>query len=229
MGKDRPIIMAHCNTCGHETKHQVLGEEEKRGTDKFVLVTSSQPSGIEDSEAHDWAEVYEMLKCCGCDSVIFRIRRQGYDCPEGSAEYFPPAISRQMPRWRRQLMFKTNIHVYGLLCEVYSALHSGNCRLAMMGARALIDMVLVEKVGDSGPFSKKLRQFEELGYVSKTEREYLTSALEAGHAASHRGHWSSATDVNKVMDIIENMLQSVYVLEDAARELRDSTPPRENS
>ena len=40
------------------------------------------------------------------------------------------------------------------LDEVYAALHAGSYCLAMMGARALIDVALVSKVGDQGTFAK---------------------------------------------------------------------------
>jgi hypothetical protein len=54
----------------------------------------------------------------------------------------------------------------------------------------------------------------------------LEAALDAGNAAAHRGHAAKPEEVEIVMDIVENMLHSVYVLHDAAQKLKKSTPLR---
>lgn len=96
----------------------------------------------------------------------------------------------------------------------------------MMGARALLDMVIVEKVGDVGTFAEKLRKLESEEYISGKNRRVLEAALDVGSAAAHRGHAAKKSQVDAVMDIVENLLQAVYVLPDLAEELKKSTPPR---
>jgi hypothetical protein len=96
----------------------------------------------------------------------------------------------------------------------------------MMGARALVDMVIVEKVGDLGSFAEKLKKLESEEYISATNRVVLEAALDVGSAAAHRGHAPRTSQIDAVMDIIENLLQAVYVLPDMAEELKNSTPPR---
>jgi CO dehydrogenase/acetyl-CoA synthase gamma subunit (corrinoid Fe-S protein) len=113
-----------------------------------------------------------------------------------------------------------------LLAEVYRALDANSHGLPIMGARTLVDMVMVEKVGDVGGFAQKLKSLEKAGYVSSKNREVLEAALDAGSAASHRGYAAKTDEVNAVMDIVENLLQAVYVLHEAARKLKKATPPR---
>jgi hypothetical protein len=96
----------------------------------------------------------------------------------------------------------------------------------MMGARALLDMVIVEKVGDVGTFADKLKKLESEKYISGKNREVLAAALDIGSAAAHRGHAAKNSQIDAVMDIVENLLQAVYVLPDMAAELKRSTPPR---
>jgi hypothetical protein len=96
----------------------------------------------------------------------------------------------------------------------------------MMGARTLVDMVMVEKVGDVGGFAEKLKQLENAGFVSSRNRQVLEAALDAGSAVAHRGYSAGPREVDIVMDIVENLLQTVYVLHDAARKLTRSIPPR---
>ncbi len=111
--------------------------------------------------------------------------------------------------------------------EVYKALQANSNRLAIMGTRTLIDMVIRHKVGDRGPFTEGLKELYKQGFVSSQNVQFLTAAFDAGSAAAHRGYVGQAEEVNAVMDIVENLLQSVYVLEDLAEQLKRSTPPRQ--
>jgi len=137
-------------------------------------------------------------------------------------DYYPPITSRPLPKaWLSHLPDEMG----DLLLEVYIALSSDCRRLALMGARTLVDLYMTEKLGDIGGFAQKLGQLEAQGFVSKVNREYLEAALEIGHAAAHRGHEPKAAEVEHVMDIVENLLQN-YVLEHSAATLRATTPSR---
>jgi len=78
-----------------------------------------------------------------------------------------------------------------------------------MGARTLVDMAILDKVGDVGTFKQKLEALEADGFVSKRNREVLDAALDAGNATAHRGHRFDPESVNQVMDIVENLLQAI--------------------
>ncbi len=58
----------------------------------------------------------------------------------------------------------------------------------MMGARTLLDMLMIQKVGDVGTFRKKLEELEKAGFVTRTNVNVLDTALDAGSATAHRGH-----------------------------------------
>ncbi len=201
----------HCNMCGQKTKHRLLKVATDRGREE-------QESAGEVS----WETTNEMLECCGCANVVLRRTDWFSEDPDLKVRYFPPAASRTPPRWDYKL--PTSLQL--LLDEVYRSLDADNVRLPMMGARALIDMVATEKVGDVGSFGQKLKKLENDGFVSPKNREVLEAALDVGSAAAHRGHAVSASQANDVMDIVENLLQAVYVFSDVARKLKQTTPPR---
>jgi hypothetical protein len=113
-----------------------------------------------------------------------------------------------------------------MIHEIYRSLDANNLRLPMMGARTLIDMLMVDKVGDVGTFDEKLKKLEGLGVISSRNREVLAAALDVGNAAAHRGHAPKTEEVNAVMDIVENLLHAVYVLPKMAEDLKKNTPPR---
>ena len=95
-----------------------------------------------------------------------------------------------------------------------------------MGARTLVDMLMLDKIGDVGSFQHKLEQLEKRGLVGRQNRNFLAVALDAGNAAAHRGYQPKKEQLNHAMDIVENLLQAVYVLEGAAEELKKSMPQR---
>ena len=168
--------------------------------------------------------IYDFLQCCGCDCITMR---RTTHCPElmqdqTDTEYFPPAASRRRPNWDTQLPSP----IFKLLREVYLALHSDSRRLAIMGARTLVDIAILDKVGDVGTFEQKLKALEVQGFIGKRNREVLAAALGAGNAATHRGHDYKTQQVNQVMDIVENLFQAIYVLEKTAEDLKKVTPPR---
>lgn len=111
------------------------------------------------------------------------------------------------------------------MTEIYSAIGSNNNRLALMGARSLIDHFLSLKVNSQESFSKRMEKAVEFGFIGKRQSNIILPALEAGHAAVHRGHLPSGEDLEIVLDIVESLIQWI-TLEDRALELDARTPRR---
>ena len=198
----------HCNDCRNKTQHRVL---------KTVKRTS------EPDPDYWWQFTYDMMQCCGCSSVTLREGYVGEDDPdEQDIRYFPPRISRHPPIWRHSLPHK----IKKVLNEIYRSLDADNTVLPMTGARTILDIVIVEKVGDVGTFNEKLARLKDQGLLTGSQVQILDAALDAGHAAAHRGHEPEYYEIKLVMDIIENLLQTLYVLPKNAETLRNITPAR---
>jgi hypothetical protein len=207
----RAVTKAPCRHCVRETKHLVIGTRK-----------TSDRADVDGVGPISWEDKYEMLECAGCETVSLRQTHWSSEDPELEVVHYPPAVSRPIPRWR----YKAPYSISDLIGEVYAALHNDSRSLALMGARTILDLILVDKVGDVGRFSAKLKKLEEQGFVARQSRTILEAALDAGSAAAHRGYKPTPRQLNQVMDIVENVLQSVYVLEKAAEALRKTTPPR---
>lgn len=178
---------------------------------------------------------YEMLKCCGCGSIKLRHREwcsENYD-ENGNivprTQYYPPAVFRPHPRWFIDLILEVSIddgNLHDLLTEIYVALRNDQRALAAMGIRALLENVMVEKVGDHGSFFANLKAFETDGYVSRIQRERLETILEAGHAAMHRLYKPSKADLITLVDIAESIVESIYIHHSKVERLKKGIPPR---
>lgn len=205
-----PQLKIFCNQCSHTTNHIEIAMRKARGNDDH----ESHPSS--------WVTTSQMLECCGCESVSLRIGywHSDYDARDED-EFYPPRISRRPPSWQWRLPDEWRF----LLTEVYQALHADSKRLAMMGARAIIDIYMNDAVGDLGNFAKKLEALVNKRHITESDKVILSAALEAGHAAAHRGHLPKPSEIAHVMDIIENLLQR-HALKYSAAELSQGTPSR---
>lgn len=216
MTKKRPlkkiIERVHCNGCHQATRHLVVGQRTQDGFDPF----EDDPSiGV------SWSHRYTLLECQGCEAVVLRRIIWFSEWDEAQETFFPPRISRIMPLWKDRL----DKAQQSLLQEIYAALHADSPTLATMGARALVDMVMNDEVGDIGGFAAKMKEMKTSGVISQRNADTLEAALDAGHAAAHRGHRPHLDQVEQVMDIVENLLHTT-ILKNAASILKASTPKR---
>ncbi len=215
MSEPPKIVRAHCNECGHETRHDVVMERVHRESELI-----DPYSGI----AVHWATTHTMLECRGCEEVIFRRVEwcsEADPMDSGEVTYFPPRVSRRRPGWFEKLPSEYS----SLFSEIYSALHADSRSLAMMGLRTLIDVFMSRKLQDSPRFEEGLKQLVAQNYITTRSLEVIKAAVEAGHAAAHRAHKPSPDQLEAVMDIVENLIQHDLLTESAAS-LRKSIPPR---
>jgi hypothetical protein len=198
------------------TKHGIRASHSKSSLDE-----------IEDGPTFEEKETVEILECLGCEHLVVRRTYTHEAHTEAITEFYPPPISRPMPRWSRIIGIGVPGIIRDVLKEVYKALQADSPILATMGARTILDLVMVEKVGDKGSFEQKLEALERNGFVGKKNQEFLAAALDAGNAAAHRGFSPAPSELEYVMDIVENLIEVAYVLERRADKIRRATPPRQ--
>jgi Domain of unknown function (DUF4145) len=202
---------APCTHCGGKWTRQVV-----QG-----LVTRSE--GHTDW-GDPWSEKSYLLECAGCGNASFmRVAWEwGMNPGDETVVVFPQPPGRKKPDWIARL----EPQFTNLMAEIYESLAAKGRALPVMGARTIMDLVIQKAVGDQGNFPKGLEALVADGLLSKHDRGILETAIEAGHAAAHRGHIPSEEDVDKVIDIVEHLLNSLFVLKGAAKGLKKTTPKR---
>jgi hypothetical protein len=74
-------------------------------------------------------------------------------------------------RLRRSSLARRSAGSLGdLFLEIYQAVCGGQLRLAVIGVRALIEQVMIHKVGDNGSFVKNLDAFQKIHFPSSARR-----------------------------------------------------------
>ncbi len=208
-------FLSHCNSCGGETQHEAKGTASRRRSDETGF------------NAVSWGTTWKLLQCCGCEEASMKMiswcsEDHPMDAPD--ERYFPPRVSRKPPTW---LTEDPELDDYiGLFQEIYTALHADSRRLAIMGARAVLDLAASRMLGaDPGSFSAGMQKLVDDKRLTEDERKLIDAAFDAGSAAMHRSHQPSVDEVNTVIDILERMVHA-EVLAKKVKSLEDATPKR---
>jgi hypothetical protein len=216
------IIKAHCNKCRGTTNSWVRAEHTVNGSDGPI----------------SWSNSYEVLQCCGCDTLSVRheywfsewdeVDHDEYGKlvmrPSIKETYYPAPTVRTKPTWSDNIGDEV---LRDVLDELYSALTVGLNVLASVGARTLLDRAGYLLIGDpKGGFEGKLSALVTGDFISSQEKETLDAVADAGNASAHRGYTPKSERLGHIVDIIENFLHRAFVLTPAAEDIRKSTPPR---
>jgi len=219
-------VRSYCNRCQGETNQDVLHSE---------TIEWEDPSDDENYAPLKGRDIYQMLKCCGCDSISFRninwiagrCDEKGRDVPE--FDFYPPAIYRRAPKWLNDLnniLDEEQEFIYDLIREIYSCLHHDSRRLATMGIRALLEHIMIKKAGDQGSFAKNIDAIGSQGLISLNQEDILKIVLEAGHATIHRSYSPITEDLHTCMDIAESIVEAIYIHPSKAEILKNRIPGR---
>ena len=222
---------APCSSCICRTTHNILYE------------ISQDDDGSRETCA--------MLQCAGCHTIS--MGRFTRDFADGSvdAKYYPSPVSRKKPSWLRLFemaekdapkeaplselpwlqpfafgMAEKHAPLSELLNEIYQTVDGGQHRLAVMGIRALLEQVMIAKVGDLKSFKEKLDAFHSKGFISLIQRNALSEIVEVGHAATHRGFKPTDEELNLTLDIVETIFGTIYHHDQELKNLTKRVPSR---
>jgi len=212
-----------CNHCVGERNHAILHSETESGT--------------EHEGSYHWSVKNETLKCLGCNTIS--LRRTTWDSPSTdengnplpNVAHFPPAMFRRQPTWVSDLtiifLFEDDKEfISDLIRELYICIQNDCRRSATMAVRALLEQVMIDKVGDQGTFDENISEFKSKGFISTTQEKFLKTVIEAGHATMHRAFKPSKQDLIALVNIAESVIESAYINEHRAEGLKKRIPPK---
>jgi len=128
----------------------------------------------------------------------------------------------EYPTWFRDLGETEK----SIIVEIDEAMRLGLKALPLMGARSLLENIMLSYIEDKGTFQKNLNEFCERGHVAKKQSDVLYQVIDAGSAVMHRAHIPSDKDVTTCMDVIKNLIQSLKVLNPKVNEIHKRLPKR---
>ena len=200
-----------CKYCDNTTNHNVLNSVERRW-------------GNEDIQGID---VYETITCSGCDSVSFRKSSSnsedtlyddegGFSYPE-SEEIYP---SRLMGRKALQDIYSLPDKVRVMYSETHRAIFEGLKILAGIGVRALVEGVCSEESAQGHDLKEKINDLVLKGVLTQKNADILHKIRLFGNRAAHEMNSASDSELDVALDIVENLLETVYIIPKKAERLK---------
>lgn len=208
---DQERTYVYCNRCGGDTWHLIVGQRRKESG-----------AQVEDGYAISFVEKSEFIECQVCQQTRIRVTQWNSENDVDSIVFHPPASKHKAPPWLRELPPEYRY----LALEIYSALDAESYSLALMGARALLDVYVSRHTDVPNDFRKKLDDLCKQGALSAKHAEILWPAFDAGSAAAHRGYRPSECNVITAVQVVENLIQQ-EVLGEQTQKLQAETPRRQ--
>lgn len=210
---DATFLGASCGQCNRETRHRILAE----------TTTHWQ---YEDGRVDVW-ETHQIIQCQGCLTISFRessrcseefdfdSRTGGMYLPE-TVKLFPNRIAGR-PVMREAHLLPHN--VYRIYQEAHGALCAEFGILAGLGLRALVEAVCVDQQVTNGNLQNKIDELATSGRITQAGAQILHSLRFMGNAAAHEVKGHSPRQLNAAFDVVEHLLQGVYILPSQATKL----------
>ncbi|EHK2851167.1 DUF4145 domain-containing protein [Vibrio parahaemolyticus] len=197
-----------CNECARETSHSI--------------VSSFHESGFDDAGngcGMDWDERHQIIQCCGCDTVSFRIESTHSEDVDYSFEhdtlvrnitenYFP----NRTHQLREINTYLLPLNVQVIYRETTSAISSGLFVLAGIGVRALIETVCKEQNAQGKNLFAKIDSLYQMSVITKEGSDTLHRLRSLGNEAAHEVKPQSEEQLYMAMQIIDHMLEGTYII-----------------
>ena len=142
--------------------------------------------------------------------------------PESSSVFFKESTSAGKPDWY-EFLGETQ---KALILEIDSAMNNKLEALPTIGLRTLLEIIMVEKIGDIGGFAKKVECFIDEGYVTSKMGDALSHVLDAGNASAHRAYFPSRDDLLTCVELVKHLMHGIYILRPRVEIVADNTPKR---
>lgn len=208
--KDKEYKIA-CVKCDGETYHKVLYSVQ-----------------VHESEGDiDIWEDYEIVCCQGCKAFSFRSNficseDINYD-PETGEQSLDENVKLYPNRIAGRKQVKDMYLLPNEILKIYKETHGALCAqytvLAGIGIRALIESVCKEKKAQGSNLENRINDLVIKGVLTHDSAETLHSTRLLGNKAAHEIIAASDNELDIAMDIVENLIKTVYVIPQKAKRL----------
>ncbi|QDU09659.1 DUF4145 domain-containing protein [Gimesia aquarii] len=230
MNAREKVVKVRCSKCGRGYRnHLVLFETKKEYGDPDIGWT------------HD--EFHQLIQCRGCDT--FRYRRFNieleYNPPEHRSDPYDIQIypnDESESELRKPIQFKNNLEEEGSLVpenvwKMYrETIHCFNANARTMaggGLRATVEAICLSQKINNGNLQKKIDELAKRNLLTTAQAELLHEERYIGNSALHEMTTPSSQDIEDGLEIVEGLINTIYILPSKAEALRKRRTTRGKS
>ena len=207
---DDKYIEISCGECVHATRHKVLTELQDR---------------LDDGNVTLWRQ-FQVIQCQGCLTVSFCDASQfseDVDVDEYGQQFIPTKRKLFPSRVAgRSLMSEVHLlspEVHRVYQEAHAALCAELPIMAGLGLRTLVEAVCRDKEMDGRNLQARINALQGAGFITPAGAEILNHLRQMGNAAAHQMKAHTQEEINAAFDVVEYLLQGVYVIPKLAERL----------
>lgn len=205
-------IDCRCSKCKRFTKHLIL--------------TDIQELGDEDRGRYGhvfWSSDYQIVQCQGCETITFRMAHENsedYDfCYDNSGQemvfpvqtivQYPDPVEGRVPINDIYLIPKS---LSGIYSETLSSLNSNHAILTGIGIRAIVETICKDKEAKGNNLANKINDLVEQGLLTQDGAKIFHQLRVLGNKSAHEVKPHDKTQLSLAIDVIEHLMQGVYIL-----------------
>lgn len=205
------VVKTYCRSCCKPTRHDVLFDHE----------VETDPDGYHEIDS------WQVVRCRGCYTVGFRHQNDDFEQvveeDDGTVNHVT-SITSYPKVFRGHRRLSATWWLPGLINKIYqqtlSAYGERAYVLASIGLRATIEAVCNHLNISGATLEKRIDQLFKGGYVSNADKRRLHAIRFLGNDAAHEVKEPSEKDLRVALEIVEHLLNSVFILEHKARSLK---------
>lgn len=195
-----------CANCLVETRHKVL--------------QSVDIEGVAPEWEYHHTDSFQIMQCLGCDSISFRKCHSDsedfdYDEEQNCTHYIERIEiypSRVVGRHKLRQAHFLPFEVSRIYDETHAALCNKQPILGGIGIRALVETVCKQKSAAGSNLEQKIDNLVAMGILTQGGAETLHSMRILGNKAAHEVKPHTEEILNLAMDVVEHLLNDVYIL-----------------
>lgn len=205
-------LKCYCSACNHRTRHAVLGVDVN--------------SYVDHDEGFYEDHIYRLVKCKGCDRVSFNLEKTGtayelYDDEYGGEREVPEFTS--YPQQEGEITpiddsWSLPSQVYVPYYESINAINHKAYLLAALGLRMVVEAVCQDNDTIGEKLKLKIDNLRDKGIITAADCERLHEARFMGNESAHEIQTPDRDKLLIVLDIINGMLNNLYVLDKKYKE-----------
>ncbi|THJ32828.1 DUF4145 domain-containing protein [Lampropedia aestuarii] len=206
----KEIYSLDCRECHRRTRHEELA------------------SFSEESDPYDYHDMtsWMIVKCQGCFSHAFLKKYDDYEAyyedDNGEINHnvefttYPPVIAKHRPISNT---FNLPIMVRNIYIQTLETLGIKSYLIASIGLRATVEAVCKDLNIPGRNLEVRINNLQKNGHISNTDKKMLHAIRFLGNDAAHDIIEPKKADILIALDIIEHMLNSIYILREKTKNL----------
>jgi hypothetical protein len=197
--------MVACAKCGPDRAHVIAATIKEYNEDD-----------CDGGGSFEWINRYDIIQCCGCEDYSFRKTQsnsEDFDPQTGIhdeiVELYPSRVSGRAPVNDYELLPTSLQRIY---LETLKALNSAQPVLAGIGIRAIVEAVCKDQLPDGNDLYHRIEDLVTRHLLSRTGADVLHKLRVLGNHAAHEVRPHDVMQLGFGLDVIDNLVSSVYIL-----------------